>query len=223
MRILLMWLYAEGPTDERFLPVLIRRAAAGILRRSGTGPVEVPLPTIVSPEPLGDAERREDRILRAAKEASDAHLLVVHSDADDRSRQRALEERCLPGFRRVAGERASGSRLCGELVPVIPVRMTEAWMLADHEVLADALGRRLEPGGLGLPTAPRRVESIPDPKSELRRLLRQVQGRRRERPVGVLYEPIAQRVRLEMLERVPAYAEFVGDLTAALSRAGFLA
>jgi len=217
-----MSLYAEGPTDERFLPVVIRRTAVVILGRRSSVPVEVPPPTIVERDQFAEVVGQEERVLCAARQAAEGHVLLVHADADDRSRSRAFAEKCAPGFERVADARLGGERVCAELVAVIPVRMTEAWMLADPEALADVLGGGLTPAQLELPDPPKRVESVHDPKATLHRLMREAQGRRRLRPIGVLYEPVATRVNLDRLGRVPAYAQFVKDLTSALTRTGFL-
>lgn len=67
-------------------------------------------------------------------------------------------------------------------VPVVPVRMTEAWLLLDEQAIREVAGR---PGGtvdLDLPRAST-VESIPDPKQRLREALvaaSQLHGRRLE-------------------------------------------
>jgi hypothetical protein len=46
---------------------------------------------------------------------------------------------------------------------VIPIRMTEAWLLLDEEAIRDSAGRPSSSVSLGLPL-PQRVETIPDPK-----------------------------------------------------------
>jgi hypothetical protein len=69
------------------------------------------------------------------------------------------------------------------VVPVVPVRMTEAWLLTDEEAIRRASGN---PNGripLDLPSTSR-LENIADPKAELHRLLRtasELRGRRLQR------------------------------------------
>ena len=45
---------------------------------------------------------------------------------------------------------------------------------------------------------------------------------RRQDAAGELYRPLAQRVSLDCLRRVPAYREFEGDLAEALAAQGFI-
>ncbi|MDZ5446447.1 DUF4276 family protein [Micromonospora sp. 4G57] len=100
-------------------------------------------------------------------------LIVVHRDADNagrHARQQEIE----------AAVRSSGGT--AELVPVIPVRMTEAWLLLDEAAIRQVAGNPRGRMGLGLPK-PHEVESIANPKEVLRVCLltaAEVTGRRRE-------------------------------------------
>ena len=55
---------------------------------------------------------------------------------------------------RLARIREAGETVYPDVVPVIPVRMLEAWMLADPEALAKAPGTGGAPRDLGLPDQP---------------------------------------------------------------------
>lgn len=100
-------------------------------------------------------------------------LIVVHRDADDaghHARQREIE----------AAVRAVGGN--ADLVPVIPVRMTEAWLLLDEAAIRQVVGNPRGRTKLNLPKA-HEVESIADPKDLLRTCLLAAAdetGRRRE-------------------------------------------
>lgn len=72
-----------------------------------------------------------NRIWDAARRAEGYHGLIVHVDADYSTADRARRDRIDPGFELI---RQSSERVCDQLVPLIPVRMTEAWMLADRDV-----------------------------------------------------------------------------------------
>lgn len=107
------------------------------------------------------------------------------------------------------------------MVSVIPVRMVEAWMLADPQALAIALGTGVEPKKLGLPDQPQRVESIRDPKATLEAVIAKTcQGRSNQRHVspGAYYAVLGETISLERLDRVPAYAAFRQELEGTLSR-----
>jgi hypothetical protein len=101
-------------------------------------------------------------------------VVVVHRDADGAgplARQQEIE---------LAARRTRVGRL---LVPVIPVRMTEAWLLLDEAAIRRVAGNPSGRAALSLPK-PRDVERLADPKSTLRQALidaASVTGRRRER------------------------------------------
>ena len=68
-------------------------------------------------------------------------------------------------------------------VCVIPVRMTEAWLLSDEAAIRRGAGNSTGAVPLKLPKIPR-LEDLPDPKRMLHRLLREasgLRGRRRHR------------------------------------------
>lgn len=106
------------------------------------------------------------------------------------------------------------------IVPVIPVRMTEAWLLVDEVALRIAAGN---PNGKQKLQMPRlnRIEGLPDPKSVVQGLLASASGlkgrrlRRFNRPSAVrrLAELIGDFSRLLELS---AFAAFSHDLQGAL-------
>jgi hypothetical protein len=65
MNILVMGLYVEGPTDDRFLPVIIQRTAEQILLQYDRAEVAVLEPIVIKKHP--DISHREDSILRAVR------------------------------------------------------------------------------------------------------------------------------------------------------------
>src|SRR5579864_7017666 len=151
---LLLALYAEGPSDMRFLPQIIRGTAQDITGQYR--PVEVLDLTIISKK----RGTREECILHAARDAYGCHALIVHSDADDGTPDRAYKERILPGFNLVS---RSTENVCQDLIPIIPVQMIEAWMLADHNALRRSIGTGIRPENLGLPAKPVLVEQDANP------------------------------------------------------------
>lgn len=100
-------------------------------------------------------------------------------------------------------------------VGIVPVRETEAWVMADGEALRNALGVRLSDHELGVPKNPKDVEGLADPKKSFERACR---NRRRSRgPSPTVYLPrLGETIRLEILDRVPAFERFRADLVAAL-------
>jgi hypothetical protein len=221
MRSLTIALYTEGITDRRFLPTIIQKTASAIVFERAHDLIEVQMPYLINDQIDTNGLNSAETILAAARFANNFHILAIHADADTQTRNQALETRFHPG-KRLVQEAAETEKVCLGVLPVIPVRMTEAWMLADWETVLseinnDPVALRTIKQATKLPARPRNVESIADPKQILNQAVRMAQehlrhGRRRI-GLGTLYEPSASNIRLERLEQVPAYQEFVRDLT----------
>ncbi|OQX24118.1 MAG: hypothetical protein BWK80_22480 [Desulfobacteraceae bacterium IS3] len=215
MKTVVFALYAEGRTDERFLPIIIRRTVQNILIRHGELPVNVAEPTVLKLKKSKPSARAEC-ILKAAEQASGYHALIVHADADDRMADRAMKERIQPGFDLVLKQKDK-NKVCRQLAPIIPIRMTEAWMLTDIKALQDVIGTDLDARKMGVPEKSKAVESLSDPKQTLQEAVRNAlanRPRRRGRiSLASLYEPLAEQIRLACLESVSAYGQFTADLT----------
>jgi hypothetical protein len=93
---LVIALFVEGRTDERFLPVLIQREIESLLLSYSHKVVDVLEPILVKPSEEYHAHDR--RLLELAKATVGFHLLIIHADADFPSSDRALAERFQPGM-----------------------------------------------------------------------------------------------------------------------------
>lgn len=216
MHYLGLALYAEGPTDERFLGPLLLRLCDDICTRRARSPVE-----INEVLPLGESARlqstsREERILAAARQAQGAWSLVfIHGDADGDAQQ-ARNTRVQPAVNRLHEAFGDETRA----VAVIPVRTTEAWAVCDGDALREVLGTQLGDAALGLPSSAASSERHADPKQCLTRAFEasQAPGRRRQGArVGSLYGPLGERVRLARLRELSAFIAFESELTSALA------
>jgi hypothetical protein len=92
-------------------------------------------------------------------------LLFIHRDAEAASRDQRLNE--------IGG---ATQNMVVPYVPVIPVRMTETWLLAEESAIRFASGNSSGRMPLNLP-ARARWESLPDPKEVLMNALRVASGR----------------------------------------------
>ncbi len=207
MSTLSLALYCEGPTDQHFLPMIIQRTAQDVLCQYATNTVEA-LPVQV----VKAAKQEQGRdILEASSKAFGYHILIVHKDADSRSYEETKIQCFEPG--RVLVSDAC-EPVCKNLVPVIPVRETEAWMIADRETLRDVLEIRERLQNLGLHGKAKLVENISDPKVTFNTVVAIAEAERGNRRISrpELYEALAQEIRLERLKQVRAYQYFVSDL-----------
>ncbi len=223
MTTLVTAIYTEGPTDERFLPVILQRTLVDLLGEGSEDVVDVLQPILLNPD--HKASRTED-ILAVARKAAGYHLLFIHADADEPTQASALAYRIQPGIALVKARQAAGEEVCRDLVPVIPVHMVEAWLLADPEALRAAIGTTLSSVDLGIPLRPREIEGDAHPKERLAEILRTARAlrprRRRKVDIGDLYQPLAEQISMESLRRLPAFQQLIADLKAALASLSFI-
>ena len=220
MRYLGLALFAEGPTDHRFLRPVLRRLCEQLCAQYGRQPVEVgDVSELHTPSRLR-GESREQRIFEAGREAGETwNILFVHTDGES-DPEKARRERAQPAMTRLLTDVCGTSR---QPVAVVPVRETEAWALVDPEALRSAFGTNLTNQQLGVPAKAIGVESLYDPKQVLDFAFKAAVGKRRRRvKVAVQFEAIGERVSLDRLQDVPAFALMVDELTAALTRIGYL-
>jgi hypothetical protein len=141
-------------------------------------------------------------------------LVVVHRDADRDGRTPRLDE-IQKAIDKVMPEVVH--------VPVVPVRMTEAWLLLDERAIRQVAGNPNGRTRLDLPAASK-VESVPDPKARLRAVLVQaseLSGRKLDKFKGRFDNHRHQLVeRIEPdgpINQVQSWCDFVTDLTRGLS------
>ncbi len=136
-------------------------------------------------------------------------LLVVHRDVDNTTSSYRLKE--LQEALQAVGVEVP-------LVPILPVRMTEAWLLLDEGAIRTVAGNPRGRRDLAL-TRVHELERLADPKARLREALlaaADVRGRRRTR-----LDQRFERNRRQLLERLdpagpinqlPSWAALLGDV-----------
>ena len=114
-----------------------------------------------------------ERIARAV-ELYPCDVLFVHRDSDRENRASRVDEvaRAVTEASRLA---ASTTRVFPPVVPVVPVRMLEAWLLTDEVALRRAAGNPNGRVELDLPRA-RDLERVLDPKAVLQRTVLEASG-----------------------------------------------
>jgi hypothetical protein len=153
-----------------------------------------------------------DKMARVAEETYGYGLVVFHLDADAPNTEKAYLERFEPGYDEIHRS-AANSNLNTDLVPVIPVRMTDAWMLVDFEAFREVVGTRRSADELNFTRRPHQVESIQNPKAVFVDAVRKARpGRRGVIRLDSVYRPLALRINLDKLRQVPAYQEFLDRL-----------
>ncbi|GJE03786.1 hypothetical protein GMJLKIPL_5743 [Methylobacterium isbiliense] len=205
---LVVGLFCEGPTDGRFLPTIIHRTLLAILVEQSAFDVELQEQIIPYAE-----KSNEERAQAICRERASVDLFVVHADASRLQSERVQDT--------IVGQiQATASAACGvrpeRIIPLLPIREMEAWVLADPDAIARALGydagwpERVERGW-----QPERAEAEPDPKRTLDAAIRSLAGGRRGRRspgAEAYFDRIADEVGLSCLGRLASYQRFRTDL-----------
>jgi len=191
MRYLTSALVAEGESDELFLEQVLFRQLS-VLATSAQVPFEIGVPVIAECRTIVQTRTVQDEC-KVLTESCD--VVFVHHDYNERAKFAPLEL--------VA---AGTSRL----VHVVPIRETEAWMVADPEAFDLLRGS----DRTDLPFVPARVEQLADPKAVLKVALG-------KRPSADTFRIIGENISLDRLAQVPAYQLFLQDLTTALKELNF--
>ena len=152
-------LLADGPSDEP-----LGRHVARIAQRHGFE-LDVVAPDLRRLDPA-PGQRVDERLEAVFRFDDRFDLVIVHRDAEAQDPQRRREE---------VENGVAAIREDVPALPIVPVRMTEAWLLVDEDAIRRVAGRPTGTEPLGLPAAGD-VEDIPDAKHVLRRALETASG-----------------------------------------------
>jgi hypothetical protein len=175
-------LLSDGPADKALMPILTwllcQHLPGCAIQRRWADLRHLPEP----PKALHEK-------VRTAVKLYPCDLLLVHRDAEGKSlleRKAEIDD---------AVRDACDAATMAPAVAVVPVRMTETWLLFDEQAIRDAAGNPNGSIKLDLPR-PTELESIPDPKNVLRRIIldaKELGAHRRKRfDVGSVVQRIPQ-------------------------------
>lgn len=197
-------LISDGSSDRALIPVIdwsLRRCGVSVLHAEWADLRRLRRP------PKGLTER-----IRTGSELYPSDVIFVHRDAEGDGYEARLQEVV----------RAASTCAQLRIVPVIPVRMTEAWLLHDERAIRKAAGNPNGALALDMPKLAD-LENLPDPKKALIELIRQASGLRSRRLTRLNERECVHLVAeycdsFEPLLGLSAFAEFTAKLTA-LTRA----
>ena len=160
-----------------------------------------------------DGRRLVDKVRNGLGMAPYYDLIFVHRDADRAGPDARYREI-------VAAVQEAGYG--GLWVGIVPVRMTEAWLILQEATIRNAVQKPRGRTDLNLPT-PATVERMADPKAALDTALLNASGERGRRRRGVqrLLPDLRNRLLANLpvggpLEQVPSWTRFRDDTVAAL-------
>jgi hypothetical protein len=203
--IITIGLKTEGSTDVRFLSNIIQRTfeeiafdCVGDIEVFDIQPIAIPKGAFVQ------------EVIAAVQEADRTGLMVlcVHTDADTNTDIDVFANKIKPAFDHI--QQQSSLRICQNLVAIVPIQMTEAWMLADTAVLKHEIGTAMSDNDLGINRSP---EQITDPKACINEAIRRAfvgfpKRRRNQVVIGELYAPLGQKINLAVLSQLSSYQRF---------------
>jgi len=210
-RQILIGFVTEGPTDVRFLESIIQITFDEVALECKSQVDILSIQYISKDEiEIGSGNFVETTVAYARKaDEKGMMILCVHVDADDATDEAVFKHKIDPAFAAVADAPAEES-LCRNLVAIVPVQMTEAWMLADTELLRKTLMTTKSDIQLGIKHSP---EKYADPKQTIKDAItiarQKVTKRRRgDLTIAELYLPVGQEIELAKLEKLPSYQKF---------------
>ena len=211
----------EGTTDTRFLTQVIQNVFEETALDSRTEIaiedvrlVNVPKTTFV------------DTMLIASRQAVSEYgmmVLCIHADSDASTVENVTEYKFNPLTAALIP--LNDDEYCKTIVPVIPIHMTEAWMLADKELLKIKIDARDKRDiDLGLHRAP---ESYADHKQTIEDAIRIAQAgktkrRRNDLSIVDLYGELGQSIKMERLRTIPSFNVFENNVRSAFKNLGYI-
>jgi hypothetical protein len=158
MKTLRYTLIADGSSDRVLIPIL-DWVLKQHLKKTAIQAAWADLRSLKKP-----LKELHEKIGRAI-ELYPCDVLFIHRDAESQSRKQRLEEI----------ETAMTEIKTHKHIPVIPVRMQEAWLLIEESAIRQAAGNPNGRERIELPKI-KKLESLPDPKEKLYQLLVDASG-----------------------------------------------
>ena len=218
MNILTIGFTTEGKTDMRFLSNIIRKTFED-LAFNCNGQIEVYEPRHI----LIKEDTFVSSVVEASKSNHWANVLCVHTDSDSRSDEFAFNYKINPSLDQIA---ALDGDSCKNIVPIVPIQMTESWMLADTELLKRVIYTNKSNQDLQLPNRFRQIELLDNPKQTIENAIRiafsEFPRRRKRIDISELYVPISQSIDLTILNNLSSYVKFKENARKALRALNYL-
>ena len=219
---IIVGLTTEGTTDVRFLETIVEQAFEKVAQEC---PKDVEIMSLTLGTTKVGKDSFSDYVVEAAKEAVQCGVttMAVHSDSDNNTYHERKNYNFVPAIETLASH--PDDEVCKLITPVIPVRMVEAWMLADKNLLRLEIGTKLSEHDLGIDGDP---ESMADPKERISVAIRIAnEYSTHKNPVknidiSDLYEIIGQKLQPEQLMRFESYNLFLEEIRDTYRQLGIL-
>ena len=220
-RQLFIGLAVEGNTDRRFLKSIVLRSFERILFQECDQVVDIDVFDLNTSK-TGKSFR--EFVASASQEGVQKYgilVLAVHADSDKETLRQRMEDKFIPA-QEFLNELPEETH-CRIMTPVIPIKMVEAWMLADTRLLREEIGTEMNDTELGFARDP---ETIADPKQLIQNAIRIAQSilpkKRRQLSIGDLYEILGDKISLTALDRLPSFQAFISAARESLAQLHYI-
>jgi hypothetical protein len=209
----------EGTTDVRFLQNIIRKSFETVAFECRSA-IEVYEPVYLSK--VGDTF--VEQITNLTTKYNYFHVLCIHRDSDSPTIENTMRNFITPAFQAVLEIKGV---VCKNLVPIIPIQMSEAWMMADFDLLKEKIGTDKTNIDLGLPVRISAIENDNNPKETISNSIRiarinQTRRQRRKLNISHLYSPISQELTIDKLIQLPSFMQFIEGIRQAMRKLNYL-
>lgn len=218
---LFIGLAVEGSTDMRFLKSIVQRTFMRIAYEKSDQDIDIDVFEIRVPKA---GKSFKEFVASASQDGLKKYgvlVMTVHSDSDRETIQQRMEDKFIPAQQYL--DTLDDNEFCRVIVPIIPMKMVEAWMLADTNLLKEELGTSLSDSELGFHRSP---EDIANPKSLIEEAIRSVQQllpkKRRTLTIGDLYEIMGDKISYDSLYSLSSFQAFVAASIKALRMIHYL-
>lgn len=217
---ILTGLFTEGATDNRFLESIVKRTLEDVALDC-TGDIDVGI-EIIKINKTG--LNFDEQVLIASKFAFNKFgimILFVHTDADSSDDDFVFKSKIIPSINYL---NLQTNDVCKHIVAIVPIQMTESWMIADKELLKSEIGIVNSDSELGIHFKP---ENINNPKNVIESIIRiskkDLTKRKRNKGLEIsdLYQIIGQKINLSELEKLSSYNKFKQSLVDKLKELNF--
>ena len=214
-------LFVEGTTDISFLSSIVERTLQNVAFDC-KGEIDLEVKEIkIDKSGLSFC----DQVVMASEKGFSEFgitILCVHSDADNKKLEDTYQNRINQAIDRLM--QLEAKQYCKILVAIVPIQETEAWMLADKELLKNEIGTDKSDNELEINRQP---ESIARPKEVIENAIRiarenYTRKRRKDLTIGDLYLPVGQAMSLDKLEKLESYRDFKNNVKEAFKTLNLL-
>lgn len=195
----------EGITDKKFFNSVIERSITDILFQYSTKDVEI---VLIPFETLGNSFVKQSlHAIETGRKENSIDIFFIHSDADDVTNETVMKYKFQPLLKAIADD---NNIVECSIIPIIPVQMTETWLLADFELFANEVSTVKTKSQLNLSGNP---EEFTNPKLKIIESLRIINNerpkkRRKDLVISELYQILGQKLEINNLKKLKSFQDF---------------